>query len=208
MKALIISSYDKSIFPHLDSARFFKYLTDEVGMIKDDIVFYGRAEHEAKLSFYNVLLRMCELSKDEPLIIYYSGHGLKVGWDFKKNMNISYEIIFKFLEERSAPLIFINDCCFGMVAVDFMKEIKYAKMLIGLAPKNRLGESDKKSILLREIFRYWRKGLPANPRFCVEKGKYCRYSGKKVKKKICLRWGDDLDRLIFPLKMKIKKKSH
>lgn len=208
MKALIVSSYDKSVFPHLDSVRFFEYLVNEVGMIKDDIVFYGRAEYEAKLSFYNVLFRICELSKDEPLIVYYTGHGLKTSWSFKKNTSIPYEIIFYFLEKRNAPLIFINDCCFGMVAADFMKEIKYAKMLIGLAPKNRLGESDKKSILLREIFRYWRKGLSANPRFCIEKGKYCRYSGKKIRKKICLRWGDNLDRLVFPLKIKKKQKFH
>lgn len=210
MKALIVSSYDKSIFPHLDSVKFFEYLVKEVGMIKDDIFFYGRAEHKAKISFYNILFRICELSKDEPLIIYYSGHGLKTGWDFERDTAIPYEAIFFFLEKRNAPLIFINDCCYGMVAADFMKEIKHSKLLIGLAPKECEGEASPKSILLTEIFRYWRRGRLADPRFCVKKGTYCRYlveKDKTKKRKINLRWGDALDHILFSLKFKKKKKD-
>ncbi|MDO8443274.1 MAG: hypothetical protein Q7S81_03420 [bacterium] len=208
MKALIISSYDKSIFPHLDAAKFFKYLVDEVGMIKDNIFFYGRAEYEAKIGFYNVLLRVSELSANEPLIVYYSGHGLKTGWDFKDDVDISYEIIFNFLGKRKAPLIFINDCCYGMVAADFMEKINHPKMLIGLSPKDCAGESSRKSILLTEIFRYWRRGLPANPRFCVRENVYCRYLvKKKVKTKVNLRWGNKLDRFVFPSKFRKRKKK-
>lgn len=207
MKALIVSSYDKSIFPHLDSVKFFEYLVNEVGMIKDDIFFYGRAEHEAKIGFYNILFRICELSKNEPLIVYYSGHGLKSSWDFERDTAIPYEAIFNFLGKREAPLIFINDCCYGMAAADFMKEIGYPKMLIGLAPKDCIGEASPKSVLLTEIFRYWRKGLLADPRFRVVNGKFCRYLvKKKTKIRVNLRWGDDLDHFMFTLKFKKKRK--
>ncbi len=194
MKALIVSSYDKSIFPHLDSVRFFEYLINEVGMIKDDIVFYGRAEHEAGTKFSKVLQGITSISRYEPLIIYYAGHGLPRGWDFKKNAMILYSFVFQILKKRNWPLIFINDCCFGMVVVHFLKKIKCQKMLLGLAPRDRNGYINKKgNTFLRKIFDRWQKRLPANPRVCI---------GKKKRKRVSLKWGDNLDYIMYSRKKK------
>lgn len=198
MKALIVSGFDKNIFPYVDSVRFFDYLVNEVGLTKDDIVFYGPAEAKAGAIFYNIFFSLCKLAIDEPLIIYYAGHGNEEGWDLKDGEIIFYELLFKFLDRRLGPLIFINDCCFGMVAVDYLKKLKCRKLILALAPKNLLGETDGKSLLLTEIFSYWRRRQLAEPHYRIKidslpkEFRGISFGNPK------LRWGDSLDYLLYP----------
>lgn len=210
MKALIVTDCDKKIFSHLDAASFFNYLVNEVGMTKDDIYFYGLAEYEASVNFFNVFFHVSELSANEPLIIYYSGHGTKFGWNFSDGLFISYDELVGFLtlKPRKAPLILINDCCFGMAAASYFKELKTKKTIFGLAPKDSVGQNDESgSFLLPELFRYWRRGKLAVPSFKIRIDKDMPADFKEELKaemmfteKPSLRYGDDLDYLLFPQK--------
>jgi hypothetical protein len=211
MKALIVTDNDKKISSYLDAVSFFNYLVNEVGMTKDDIYFYGSAEYRAKLNFHNIFFHVCELSANEPLIVYYSGHGSRFGWDFSEDLFISYEELvgFLMLKPRKAPLILINDCCFGMAVVDYLKELKIKKTVFGLSPKDFVGQNDESgSFLLPELFKYWRKGKLAAPSFKIKiDGKDLPDDFKEELKKeamsmekIDLRYGDNLDYLLFPQK--------
>ena len=198
MKALIVSDFDKEIFSYADSARFFDYLVNETGMTKDDVVFYGPAEARTGINFYNIFLALCKATINEPLVIYYAGHGTEEGWNPKDDVIIYYEILAKFLDSRLAPLIFINDCCFGMAAADYLSTLKCRKLVLGLAPKNLVGETDGKSLLLSDVFSYWRKGRLARPRYRIKK-KYLPKEFQNISvDSYALRWGDGIDYLLFP----------
>ncbi|MHB9019430.1 MAG: hypothetical protein ACYC3G_00935 [Minisyncoccota bacterium] len=198
MKALIVSGFDRDIFPYVDSVRFFDYLINEVGLTKDDIVFYGPAEVKAGIIFYNIFFALCKLTINEPLIIYYAGHGNEEGWDLKGDIVIFYDLLAKFLDCRLAPLIFINDCCFGMAAVDFLEKLKFRKLILALAPKDLVGETDGKSLLLSEIFAYWRGRRIAEPHYRIKKASLPKEFQDIPLVDSRLRWGDDIDYLLYP----------
>lgn len=198
MKALIVSGFDKGIFPYVDSVRFFDYLVNEVGLTKDDIVFYGPAEVKAGIIFYNVFFALSKSTINEPLIIYYAGHGSEEGWDLGGGMVIFYDLIAKFLDSRLAPIVFINDCCFGMVAVDFLERLKCRKLIIALAPKDLVGETDGKSLLLSEIFSYWRNRKIAEPHYRIKKASLPKEFQDIPLVDSRLRWGDNIDYLLYP----------
>ncbi len=209
MKVLIVTSCDKKIFSYIDAADFFNYLVKEVGLTKDDIFFYGPAEYAAKISFHNIFFRVCDLTQKEPLVIYYSGHGDQRGWDFTNELFIAYEELAEFMDfkKRSAPLILINDCCYGMAAVDYFRGLNFKKVIFGLAPRDFPGQSDESgSFLLPELFKYWRKGMSALPIFKINMKELPAELRRDLKaKKISidhpnLRYGDQIDYLLFPQK--------
>jgi|GEM_PF-1751378 len=206
MKVFIVTGYGAELCTYNDAADFFNYLVKEVGIKKDDIFFYGPAEYEAKINFYNIFAQICKRSRNEDLIIYYSGHGLDNCWSLKDYAEIPYEVLAHFLQDRSAPLIFINDCCFGMAAVDFLKDLYCRKLIIGLAPKNLLGQSDDNvgSVLLPDLFSSWRKYTLAHPKFKIKKEDLPEEMRDIVNLKMlgasALRYGDEIDYILFPQK--------
>jgi hypothetical protein len=206
MRVLIVTGYGDDLYTHSDAANFFNYLVKEVGISKNRILFYGPAEYEAKINFFNIFAQVCRQSKNDPLIIYYSGHGLSDGWSFKDNTDIPYGLLVHFLKNRNAPVMLINDCCFGMIAAEYFKELKCHKLVIGLSPKNLSGQTDDEfgSILLPEVFKFWRRYSLAFPRFKIDKKNLPEEMRDeffyKMISHLCLRCGDGLDALLFPQK--------
>jgi hypothetical protein len=98
-----------------------------------------------------------------------------------------------------------------MAVVDYLKELKIKKTVFGLSPKDFVGQNDESgSFLLPELFKYWRKGKLAAPSFKIKiDGKDLPDDFKEElkkeamsKEKPSLRYGDNLDYLLFPQKNK------
>ena len=244
MKAIVISGFEypkkkkkngmrpENLTPEFieDTKRFVRYLILKARLKIDDVfVFKPSKIKTIRLwGLCECVRQISNLYATEPLVIYYSGHGEKKYWNLRhrgKKGDPSYFLkhrrLFNILRKRSAPLIVIADCCYGMAIGKYLKKLNYPWLLLGLAPENRVGFGSVE----RQIEMFWSHGFRAFPKYdigeeIVETIKfksfnkklyglkylgrrrfrkfYFSYSYKTVK--IILRAGHDLDYLLFPKK--------
>ena len=214
-----------------DCILFRRYFLTELGLLKKDILFFDpkRIKRIKLKGLIKGAREISSLYSAEPLIIYYSGHGEKSYWKLfsnqKKGSPNSYFFyhrrLLSAIKNHAAPIIVIADCCYGMSLKRELRKLKCGWLLIGLAPKNRIGYSH---LFLGQITRKWLKRRIANPVYKTETGRaryiriksfdkknyglryyggkfhkyFYRYSFKKIK--IVLREGDNLDYLCYPKK--------
>lgn len=156
MKAILISGFEKKQknkddqTPDFidDCKRFARYLILKVGLKIDDVhVFKPIKINTISLwGLFESIRSIVDSSPNEPLVIYYSGHGEKTHWNLranKKNGESSYYFKFKrlrrILQKRNGPLIVIANCCYGMALKKELKRLSCPWLLLGLAPETRVG---------------------------------------------------------------------
>ncbi|MHB9019428.1 MAG: hypothetical protein ACYC3G_00925 [Minisyncoccota bacterium] len=239
MKAILISGFereekhkDKQTSDFIDDCkRFAKYLILKVGLKNTDISFFK----PTKIKLINLwglfesVRNTINSYPNEPLVIYYSGHGEKTYWNLratKKSGERNYFFKFKrllgLLKKRKAPLIVVANCCYGMVLKKELKKLNYPWLLIGLAPESRVGYGSMQAQLEllwshRQIFFPLYEDSAGklvksikiksyNKKFYGFKygdGKHFRkffFNFNYKRIKIVLRAGSDLDHLMFPKK--------
>jgi hypothetical protein len=239
MKAILISGFEKPkknkedlTLDFIDDCKSFaKYLLKKVGLKKEDIFIFDPTKvKRLKLrGLFGNISEVARLYPDEPLVIYYSGHGEEGHWNLRANSKDGEsEYFFKFprllriLRKRSAPLIVIADCCYGMYIRKELKKLSYPWLLLGLAPETRVGFSN----VWPQIKLFWSNREIAVPLYnnysgrLVKSVKFKSFNkklygfkygvGKHLRKfffsyhykrtKVNLRAGSDLDRLMYPKK--------
>ena len=247
MKAIIISGFEKSrarknnkkknrLMPSLtpdfidDAKRFARYLILKAGLQIDDVFVFKPSTIKTMgvWGMFECFKNEVDLYPNEPLIIYYSGHGEKGYWNLRANDKkgerryfFKFKRLLRVLQKRNAPLIVIADCCYGMSLKKELKKLNYPWLLLGLAPENRVGYGT----IERQIEFFWLRHkrallrydndirLVSSIRFKSYNKKFYgfKYSdGKHLKKfyflysykrvKVVLRAGSDLDHLMFPKK--------
>ncbi|MEK7478503.1 MAG: hypothetical protein AAB626_01085 [Patescibacteria group bacterium] len=239
MKAILISGFEKPEKGKEDMPLDFiddcksltKYLLKKVGLKKKDILAFDPMKiKRLKLhGLFGNISKFIGLYSNEPLIIYYSGHGEEGHWNMRANSkNGESKYFFKFprllriLRKRSAPLIVIADCCYGMYIRKELKKLSYPWLLLGLAPETRVGFSsvwpqikllwsnrriavplynNYSGRLVKSVkFKSFNKKLYG---FKYGVGKHLRkffFSYRYKRTKVNLRAGSDLDHLMYPKK--------
>ncbi len=242
MKAILISGFEypnkkklkkgkyENMTPELigDTKRFARYLVLKARLKIDDIFVFkpSRIKMMGIWGLFECIREIIDLYPNEPLVIYYSGHGEKKYWNLRANRSrgepscfLRFRKMARILSRRSAPLIVIADCCYGMAIGKHLKKLNYPWLLLGLAPENRVGYGS----IERQIELFWSKRMLARPRydnnkklvsfiklnvrlydFKLGKGRrlkkfyFSSYAYKKVR--AILRLGSDLDYLLFSKK--------
>jgi len=176
-----------------DTAKFYQYFFREVQLPESQIHFYALETFLRGKKAEDVLRELT--AKDSPLIIYYGGHGLKDGWQLSDKYQVKYTDIFIALKGQRKPLIFANDCCFGMAPQDYLPQLQCPYLLLGLSPKTKEGEDS----IVPGIIKCWKKCMPADPKHWVDNKKnLSEFVLEKCASR--LRFGENLDYLCYPKK--------
>jgi hypothetical protein len=216
MKAILIAGVESFLAKELPIVSdlgtgclsFYSYLRKKVRLFEKKIFYYSgrdilRFKSKRLLSKIEKIILM---SPSEPLVIYYNGHGLGGEWSiFSENgigkLCLNHKRLLKVLKKQQGPLIMIADCCYAMSIKEQLKKLKCEWLLLGAAPKNRIGYDDvseKHTItygVISQIIRSWLKHKPANPKYFDGERKV-----RNVKKKI-------VDRSKYVLSYNSKKKE-
>jgi hypothetical protein len=205
MKVIIISGFDfhdkESSNYFYDSGQFFyRFVRKELKIAKEDVFVYGlRQKRQSSVSLLRFIEKVVGKSSQEPLVIYYTGHGLPDRWLFSEKISFSYKKLAWIFSKRKEPLLIINDCCYAMSLARHFKHLKCKHLLIGIVMKEIEALSNKR--IIKEILKFWRARKPANPkhfnglwfvRHLMSK------SGRAIEVK--LREGDDIDYIMYPKK--------
>lgn len=133
------------------------------------------------------------VSKNSPLIIYYGGHGLKDGWKLGDKYLAPYKNVVETLKDQRNPIIFVNDCCFGMAIQDHISKLQCQYLLLGLCPKSK----EAFDSVVPGIIKCWGNRQPADPKHWVENRKnFSKFVLEKCADR--LRFGAPLDHLCYP----------
>jgi|GEM_PF-2128826 len=156
MKAILISGFERAE-KHKDNQtpdfiddckRFAKYLILKVGLKNKDISFFKPTKIKSinLWGLFESIRDVIDSYSNEPLVIYYSGHGEKSYWNLRatqksgeRNYFFKFKRLLGLLKKRNAPLIVVANCCYGMVLKKELKKLNYPWLLIGLAPESRVG---------------------------------------------------------------------
>lgn len=190
MQLLIVTHFSDEFSE--DTVKFYEYFLKVLKLPENQIHFYALESFLKGKRVWEVLEAL--VSKESPLVIYYGGHGLKEGWQLGKKYMAPYENTVMALKEQKLPLIFVNDCCFGMIPKDFFSKLNCLYLLLGLCPKTKTGPA---SGMVDGILKCWKSHRPADPKHWVE-GKETLSKFVLEKCAARLRFGAPLDHLCYP----------
>lgn len=174
-----------------DTAEFYEYFLRVYKLPESKIHFYTLESFLRGKTVEGVLEELA--GKDEPLVIYYGGHGQRNGWKLSSKYAVLYRDIVAALKNQRRPVIFLNDCCFGMALQDYLPRLSCEYLLLGLCPKT-LTSYDS---LVPAVVRSWRKSQPADPQKWVELRRgLTPFVLEKCASR--LRFGEPLDYLCYP----------
>lgn len=181
-----------------DCERLRRYLLKKVGLKKKDIYFFDpkcilRIKPRGLL---NKIKWIISKNSNEPLLVYYSGHGLSKMWSLYelndrrvKSYSLHFNALTKAVKDHNSALIVVANTCFAMSLKHYLKKLRYPWQLIGLAPEGRYGESDG---VLGQIIKSWTRHYKANPKFNTGKRFVRCFSVKRYDQtKYGFRYGDD-----------------
>ena len=237
MKAILIAGLEikkdekKALDFTKDCKKLRQYLLKKVRLEKKDIHFFSpkRILNIKLRGLLNKMDRIISRNSREPLLVYYSGHGLskmlslyEINNRRVKSYSLHFSRLLKALRGHNAPMIVVSDTCFAMSLKHHLEGLQRPWMLIGLAPEGQYGDEDG---VLSQIIRSWSRRRPADPKFntgkrLVRSFKVKRYDrtkygfmygdGKHFRKfffsyhykriKVVLRAGSDLDHFVYPKK--------
>lgn len=187
MQLLIVTHFSDEFME--DTVKFYEYFWKVLKL--PEIHFYTIETYLKGKRVEGVLKEL--VGKNSPLIIYYGGHGLEDGWQLSNKYQIKYNDIFTILKDQREPVIFVNDCCFGMAPQDYLPQLQCPYLLLGLAPKTKEGFGS----MVPGIIKCWKNHQPADPKHWVEnKKKLSQFVLEKCAAR--LRFGDNLDPLCYP----------
>ncbi len=190
---LAIVSHFKPEFTE-ETVQFCEYFQKQLRLPNSNTHFYNANSFDEGISIQNFLKGIAKIN--EPIVIYYGGHGYRKGWHLHDNYKIPYSVIVDALKSHKKPIIFVNDCCFGMALQDYFGVLKCLYLLLGLSPKTLEGFG---SVMVDKIVHCWRHSKPADPKLWV----YGRQSLSKFVLEKCasrLRCGENLDYICYPKK--------
>ena len=181
-----------------DCKRLSRYLINRVGLKKKDIYFFDpKCILKIKLrGLLNKIKEIVNKNSNEPLLIYYSGHGLSKMWSLyelndrrMKSYSLHFDALIRAVKDHNSALIVVADTCFAMSLKHYLKKLRFPWQLIGLAPEGRYGESDG---ILGQVLKSWSRHYPANPKFNTGKRLVRYFRIKKYDRtKYGFRYGED-----------------
>lgn len=189
MQLLIVTHFNDEFVE--DTVKFYQYFLKVLKFPESQINFYALETFIRGKKAEDVFKELA--GKNSPLVIYYGGHGLKDGWQLADKYQVKYNDIFTALKNQREPVIFINDCCFGMAPQNYLPRLQCQSLILGLSPKTQAGEGS----VVPGILKCWKNHQPANPEHWVEnKNKLSRFVLEKCAAR--LRFGAPLDHLCYP----------
>ena len=189
MRLLIVTHFSDEFSE--DTAKFYEYFLKIVKLPENQINFYAMETFIRGQKIGDILQEL--IVKDSALIIYYGGHGLKDGWKLGEKYQIKYSEVFGILKNQKKPLIFANDCCFGMAPQDYLLQLQCSYLLLGLSPKTKEGDGS----VVPGIIKCWKKCMPADPKYWIgNKRNLSEFVLEKCADR--LRRGGNLDYLCYP----------
>lgn len=85
------------------------FLREEVGM---EDVHVLQTPYLTPKDLDKSLAHLIQHTPNEPLFLFFSGHGNEQGWGMNTNDAFSYKILVQdILAKRAAPTLIVNDCC-------------------------------------------------------------------------------------------------
>ncbi|MDO8443275.1 MAG: caspase family protein [bacterium] len=203
MKAILISGLEKKTNKQVqyfakDCKRLRRYLLKKVGLKQKDISFFS-PKRILNIKLKGLLSKVGKIvskNSSEPLLVYYSGHGLSKMWSLYeindrrvKSYSLCFTRLMKVLKNHNAPLIVVADTCFAMSLKRHMEELRCQWMLIGLAPEGQYGDE---AGVLGQVIESWLKRRPADPKYNTGKRLVRFFKVKKYNQtKYCLLYGSD-----------------
>lgn len=100
------------------SESFGAYLTARAGV---DAIDWIKAGY---ISADECLLRLrgiFESAAGVPMLLYYNGHGGKLGWGISDGIIVGYRDIAKIILEYSGQVLVVNDCCYAHGLADALE---------------------------------------------------------------------------------------
>lgn len=189
MHILVVSHFSPEF--EAETVEFYEYFKYQLGFSREESHFYNFGACLDGLTLDDMLSRVAKI--DEPLVIYYGGHGYREGWRLSEEYYVSYQNIIDKLTRRKKPTIFVNDCCFGMALQDYLRKLKCRYLLLGLAPKTLEGFDS----VVPAIVNCWGNRRPADPKLWVYRREELS-SFALEKSGARLRHGAALDHLCYP----------
>ncbi len=186
MKAILISGSEIVKFGEDSQAKDFVndrtifelFLRKRVGLEKRN-VFRFDFEKIRKFKISGLIKRIKKVvgaDPEEPLIIYYSGHGREKFWSLlEKNEKPVKKFAFynrslmHALKKQLGPLIVIADSCYAMSLKRHLEKIDRPWLLLGLAPENLQGMGG--GLLTNEVLKAWQNRKNVYPKFEKSSGK-------------------------------------
>lgn len=173
------------------TAEIYEYFLNVLKLGEHNIHFYAQETFIRGIFLEDRLKELAD--KDSPLVIYYGGHGLRNGWKLSSKYEVGYKDITAVLKNQRKPIIFLNDCCFGMALQNYLPILDCKYMLLGLCPKT-LTSSDS---LVPAVIRSWKKSQPADPKKWVNLRRWLTpFALEKCASR--LRFGEPLDHICYP----------
>ncbi|MBI3046581.1 MAG: hypothetical protein HYY86_03550 [Candidatus Harrisonbacteria bacterium] len=189
MRLLIVTHFSDEFSE--DTAKFYEYFLKIVKLPENQISFYALETFIRGQKIEDVFGEL--VAKDSPLVIYYGGHGARDGWKLSGKYTALYKNIVPVLKGQKKPLIFLNDCCFGMALQDYLPQLNCRHLLLGLCPKTLEGYDS----LVPATLKCWKESKPADPKQWVyRRNKLTSFALQKCADR--LRRGENLDYLCYP----------
>ena len=191
MRVILVSHFSNEFAK--DTVRFYEYFRKILKIPKFKIHFYNSGDFDEGIKIHNFLKKAGKIK--ETLVVYYGGHGYRKGWKLSDKYKISYKTIINSLCQHKRPIIFVNDCCFGMALKDYLLLLQCPYLLLSLSPKTMVGYGS----LVSGVITCWKARKSADPRLWVNKAnELTSFILKKCAQR--LRYGKKLDYLCYPKK--------
>ena len=177
-----------------ETVQFYEYFKNHLKLSRKESHFFNATACLDGIKLEDMLAKVSKIN--EPLVIYYGGHGYRNGWQLGENHQISYKWLVARLKKRKRPTIFVNDCCFAMALQDHLHKLRCRYLLLGLAPKTLEGFES----IVPALLDCWKNRRTADPKLWVwNRQRLSPFILKKSGDR--LRSGAKLDYLCYPKKI-------
>ena len=156
-RALFIIGDEPRFFRNIQAMRL--YLDTQCRLSRLTIL------NAAELSLTELFLRFAiEAAREpgEPLLVVYSGHGLKEGWVPSAGAVITYTAVVSLLSLRRSPTVLINACCYPAAIFARLEKASVSPELVSVIAA---GPADRVTYdgLVDRVAQSWTKGVPYEP---------------------------------------------
>lgn len=132
--------------------------------------------------FWRAITDLMQQQKhNDPLLLWYTGHGVSAGWTPYWFGSVRYDIMAHFFQKCSFPLLIVNDCCNSGSLITALEKSSFRSGQVGI-----IAACGKQEIsftgMTSEILNSWKKLCPYS---CAETDKTTLYHR--------IRWGAMLD---------------
>ncbi len=99
----------------------------------------------------------------EPLLLLYSGHGLKSGWSVGELAVFPYRRLAEWLDWRLGPVLLINDCCHSGAVIRHLENRPRLDRRVSAITACTAGMTAVAGLTAR-VFSAWKRGHDYEPR--------------------------------------------